>query len=89
MYLYTNINLILLKLFNFNYKMDQKFKELNIPIPDNVFNKNIETQESVYEYIKQMNNINKKTYLIAMDHLGTSFNIIKSNGYIDWKKKQK
>jgi hypothetical protein len=69
--------------------MEHKFKELNIPIPDNVFNKNVETQESVFEYLKQMNDINKKTYLLAMDHLGTSFNIVKSNGYIDWKKKQK
>jgi hypothetical protein len=26
-------------------------------------------------------------YLIAKDHLGSSFNILKSNGYKEWKNK--
>jgi len=41
----------------------------------------------VIEYMDQMNEKEKKAYAIAMEHLGTSFDIIKSNGYLNWKKK--
>jgi hypothetical protein len=41
----------------------------------------------VDHYMKQLNEIEKKAYLIAQEHLGTSFNILKSNGYIEWSKK--
>jgi hypothetical protein len=32
-----------------------------------------------------MNESQKKAYLIAKDHLGSSFNILKSNGFSEWK----
>jgi hypothetical protein len=38
------------------------------------------------DYLSQLTEIQKQAYLIAKDHLGSSFNIIKSNGYIQWKK---
>jgi hypothetical protein len=28
-------------------------------------------------------------YEIAFNHLGTSFNVYRSNGFIDWKKSKK
>jgi hypothetical protein len=37
--------------------------------------------------LKNMGDTEKKAYLIAKEHLGSSFNICKSNGYKDWKKK--
>ena len=38
------------------------------------------------EYISQMNSKEKIAYHIAMDHLGTSFNLKKSIGYKEWLK---
>ena len=43
-------------------------------------------QTEINNYLIQMNESQKKAYLIAKDHLGTSFNILKSNGFIEWKK---
>jgi len=42
-------------------------------------------QMEINNYLIQMNESQKKAYLIAKDHLGTSFNILKSNGFIEWK----
>ncbi len=47
----------------------------------------IKTQEQLVEqYLQEMNNLEKQAYDIARSHLGTSFNILKSNGFIQWKK---
>ena len=46
-----------------------------------------QTQEQLVEqYLQEMNNLEKQAYDIARSHLGTSFNILKSNGFIQWKK---
>lgn len=41
----------------------------------------------IKKYLDQMTEQERKAYLIALSHLGTSFNIYKSNGYIEWCKK--
>lgn len=46
----------------------------------------METQ--VEEYIKTMNEKEMKAYKIAKEHLGMSFQIEKSIGFREWKKKQ-
>jgi hypothetical protein len=48
-----------------------------------------EIQQSVQQYLCQLTPIQKKAYLIAKEHLGSSFNIVKSNGYIHWLKNKK
>ena len=62
------------------------FAETGLPIPASVLKLPLENQTQIYNYLIQMNEYQKKAYLIAKDHLGTSFNIIKSNGFIEWKK---
>ena len=47
-----------------------------------------EIQQELCIYLDQMDETHKKAYLIAKEHLGTSFNVFKSNGYKEWKKKQ-
>jgi hypothetical protein len=42
----------------------------------------------ITEYINQLSPMQQKAYNIAKQHLGTSFNISKSNGFIDWLKEQ-
>lgn len=62
------------------------FSELNIEIPSLVKTESLKTQQDIYEYLKQMDKRQLTAYKIAMNHLGTSFNILKSNGFKEWKK---
>jgi hypothetical protein len=43
----------------------------------------------VNEYIETLNTMEKKALGIAIDHLETSFNIVKSIGYVKWLKSTK
>jgi hypothetical protein len=38
------------------------------------------------QYIQTLNEKELKAYHIARDHLGMSFQLDKSNGYLNWKK---
>ncbi len=63
--------------------MDIQTKTL-LPINYDKYSEDI--QKSIVEYITQLSEIERKACLIAKDHLGSSFNIVKSNGYNDWLK---
>ena len=63
--------------------------ELGLELPDNFETYYDSVKESIVKYLKQLNNIEKQAYTIGKSHLGTSFNVLKSNGYNDWLKKQK
>jgi hypothetical protein len=60
-----------------------------LPLPNNFVNYDIDLQSSVIEYITQLSDIEKKAYKIAQIHLGSSFNVVKSNGYNTWLKSKK
>jgi len=45
-----------------------------------------EWRETIKSYFKTMSKMQKKTFLIAKNHLGTSFNIFKSNGFVNFEK---
>jgi hypothetical protein len=61
---------------------------LPVPVPENVVNYPVETQKLVFEYLSQLETIQQRAYLIAKDHLGTSFDILRSTGYCEWLKSQ-
>jgi hypothetical protein len=63
--------------------------ELGVELPAQFENYDILTQQSIINYIKQLDQIEKLAYKIGKDHLGSSFNILKSNGYNNWKKQKK
>jgi len=65
-----------------------QFYELDLPIPKYVYNLSDENQENIYNYLNQLDNTNRLAYIIAFNHLGTSFNIFKSNGYKNWINKK-
>jgi len=48
-----------------------------------------EMQENIKQYLGQLTPIQKQALAIAKDHLGSSFNLVKSNGFISWVKKTK
>ena len=60
-----------------------------LKMPDNFESYDIKLQANIIEYLSQLNPIEKKAYKIAKEHLGSSFNIVKSNGYCDWLKEHK
>ena len=62
------------------------FEILNLPIPSVIKTYSNEKQEEIFNYLQEMDDHNRKGYLIAQSHLGTSFNIYKSNGYKEWLK---
>ena len=62
------------------------FVKTGLSIPESVPKLSLEKQTEIYNYLIQMTESQKKAYLIAKDHLGTSFNILKSNGYSEWIK---
>jgi hypothetical protein len=65
------------------------FNLLNISISD-IFKKYpIEKQRDIFQYLSEMDDLNKKAYEIAYHHLGTSFNIARSNGFKDWLTNKK
>ena len=62
---------------------------INNELPPQFSSYSKETQENIIQYISQFTPIQKKAYLIAKEHLGSSFNVVKSNGYMDWIKNKK
>lgn len=64
-------------------------REIGLELPDNFDTYVDSVKESIVQYLKQLNKIEKQAYTIGKSHLGTSFNVLKSNGYNDWLKKQK
>jgi hypothetical protein len=67
-------------------EQEVNFEILNLPIPGVVKTYSKEKQQQIFNYLQEMDDHNRKGYLIAQNHLGTSFNIYKSNGYKEWLK---
>jgi hypothetical protein len=60
--------------------------EIGLELPSLFEKYDIEVQELVIKYLKHLNKIERQAYTIGKSHLGSSFNIVKSNGFVDWKK---
>ena len=63
--------------------------ELGLELPDNFENYDETTQQLIVNYLKHLDKIERQAYTIGKKHLGSSFNVVKSNGFIDWKKNNK
>ena len=60
------------------------FSSLNLTIDPSITTLPIERQREIYEYLNQLDNNHKKAYQIAYEHLGTSFDVVRSNGFKSW-----
>ena len=66
--------------------MEYKFEDIGIPKPL-LFDKYEENEKAnIYEYLSKLDEHQKNIYKIAHQHLETSFNVVKSNGYLKWLK---
>jgi len=59
----------------------EKFHNLGLPINEYVFNYSDDIKTKIYNYLAQLKEEQLQTYLIAYNHLGSSFNILLSNGF--------
>jgi hypothetical protein len=60
------------------------FTSLNMNISELIKNYPIEKQKLIFEYLSEMDEHHRKAYDIAYNHLGTSFSVIRSNGFKEW-----
>ena len=65
-----------------------KFDSLNMKISELLKTYPIEQQKNIFEYLNEMDDHHRKAYDIAYCHLGTSFNIARSNGFKEWLAKK-
>ncbi len=65
------------------------FDSLNMKISENLNKYPLELQNEIFEYLSQLDELNKKAYDIAYTHLGTSFSINRSNGFKKWQLEKK
>ena len=63
-----------------------KFETLNIKLPEVVKKYTIEKQQEIFNYLSEMDEFQQVAYNIALNHLGSSFDIYRSNGFKEWKK---
>lgn len=62
------------------------FESLQIKIPDIIKKYPLEKQQEILDYLTNLNVHDRKAYEIALHHLGSSFNIYRSNGFKEWKQ---
>lgn len=62
------------------------FSVLKMPIPQNVKNYSVEKQREIFDYLNKLDEHHIIAYNIAFDHLGSSFDILRSNGFKEWLK---
>lgn len=55
---------------------------------ENVETDKKDVSDEINEYINQMDELERKSYFIAKDHLESSFSLEKSIGFIKWKAVQ-
>jgi hypothetical protein len=69
--------------------MNDELNKLQLPISQEILHSDEETKNKVFQYLSQLTEVEKKTYILAYSHLGTSFDILRSNGYNNWLSKTK
>lgn len=66
--------------------------ELGLELPNNFENYDEKIKELIVKYLKHLDTIERQAYTIGKAHLGSSFNVVKSNGFYnfvkDWNKNQ-
>ena len=60
--------------------------DIDLLYPEHFSELTQEQQSEITSYLESLDERQKKAYLIAKEHLGTSFQVFKSNGYQEWKK---
>lgn len=82
------ISFIYLYFSNNNNKMETSKEIININNTNSITNEHrLNETNMVNDYISQLTPLQLKAYQIAKEHLKTSFDITRSNGYQEWLHK--
>lgn len=65
------------------------FDSLNLPIPESIKTYSNEKKREIFDYLNNMTDMEKVGYKIAFNHLESSFDIYRSNGFKQYKGKSK
>jgi hypothetical protein len=68
--------------------MDSEKLVVALDLPESFEKCDSSVQKTIIKYLNQLSTNEQIAYKIAKDHLGSSFNLLRSNGFQDWKKKQ-
>ena len=60
---------------------ETNFDSLNLPIPEIVKTYSNEKKREIFDYLNEMSDIEKEGYKIAFNHVESSFDIYRSNGF--------
>jgi len=77
---------------SYNMQEQPSLKKSNIYNREEDFpsgNYSAEITDRIHEYMQQLSNTQLMAYRIAKRHLGSSFDLIRSNGFIEWTKENK
>jgi hypothetical protein len=72
-----------------NCVSESEFCELDEFLPNNFARLNYQLQTDIIEYIRSLTRLEQKAYLIAKQHLGSSFDVSNCCGFIEWKTNHK
>jgi len=72
-------------IFYCSHNLEMKIGDFNIEDCLKMYEE--ESRESIRLYLEQLTEKERLVCLIAKDHLGSSFNILRSVGYLEWKAK--
>ena len=64
------------------------FESLKLPFSETIKLYSEEQQKEIYQYLNELTDHDRVGYEIALNHLGTSFNVYRSNGFIEWRHKK-
>jgi len=67
-------------------EVDFAILKLDIPLVINTYP--IELQREIFDYLSELDDINRIAYKIAFNHLKSYFDISRSNGFIKWKQQK-
>ena len=65
------------------------WNSLQLPVSETVKTYSTELQQDIFQYLQSLDEHTRKAYCIAYEHLGTSFSVSRSNGFISWLKTKK
>lgn len=68
--------------------MDKDSNDLHSYLPASFSSLNEKEQSLLLEYVQSMDDLQKKALTIAKEHLKSSFQLQKSNGYSEWLKER-
>ena len=74
-----------------NTDKNKETKTTTLPVPNYLYKNEYitsETKQHIYDYLIEMTPLEQKAYLLAFNHLDSSFHITKSNGFKEWLDKK-